>query len=203
MLTQVSPPCSKETEVGVGMYIHSFYTALRNSSHSYIMSLQAMLSCCFVRRYRYTDWWRAAWRRKGNSTCLSPLSLRPTRRSAILVFTCICFIDTLTSIWTACVSTCVSMYPVRDVMLPVFLPRWCLCMILHRVPEVFACYMYTCCPRPTGRVFWCRVTRITTLYGPASRPAYSVHSYKLTCVESYVPVLQYISGLWDFCVTTY
>ena len=66
-----------------------------------------------------------------------------------------------------------------------------------------ACYMYTCCPRPTGRVFWCRVTRTTTLYGPASRPAYSVHSYKLTCVESYVPVLQYISGLWDFCVTTY
>ena len=49
--------------VGVGMCIHTFlpfYTALKSSSHSmymYVcMSLQAMLSCCFVRRRRYIDW---------------------------------------------------------------------------------------------------------------------------------------------------
>ena len=64
-------------------------------------------------------------------------------------------------------------------------------MILNQVPEIFACYMCTWHPRPTDQVFWCWDTvwpsKLTCIFCTAG------------CVQSYVPVLQYISDLWDFC----
>ena len=175
MLTQVSPPFSKETEMGVGM-CHTclpFYTASRNCIRILCMYVTVDYAFLLFREevlvHRLV---KSCLIKEGQLYMSVCSSSTPTNKK--VSHSCIHqhLLHNLTNFWIACVSVCIQS--------EMRIPRWRLCMIL----QILACYMAS---QTHWLYFWCQDT-----VSPSKPTCIFCTLLQAKCVQSYVPVLRYI-----------